>query len=321
MALIEDLRKDLDSASDLVKTSHEAIRACQEDGLKPMAQLEIDLQELPPEVGTAKLGLTGVSTLVSDARRDLQRLQDQLVREAARLTELTQHRIDTLESAGQHVQRLVKILTASVATSMTEIERRAGELKDDAVALAGGCNADLEACGKSAASARAALDNTTLIVQQTYDPNLFSEMAAALKALQNQLDLHRAEVLPDAVTDLRDKLSGEHLSGLQERMKDCANSAQATHSDYLDKSRRSALQMQMDQAAQVKLSDDLVRVQLRERAAMASTKSQDLLHKMTHEAASNTHTCEGTATHLKQKQDPWLAAVEALHLALQGMVR
>jgi len=320
MPLIDELNRQLETASQLVQKTRAWLEACERESQAPLSQIEGHLLDLPGQKSNTSTTLQQLTDSARNSISQLTLLRDQLQQQADQLLSDGRQRVESLTNQSHQAQNRVNQLAQAVRSSTTTVEKRGDELAQQQRSLVNQCHKSGEEYLRLSTLNCQSLEASGKLPAETYNLELFSELLTQMSQLQTSLQGQSEEAVPSAAEAVRKSLVQTHLPQLRSCLEAWTTSLQQADQTYVRACQTLAQQHIEQMTAAVARSSQLVARQLPEEALTATKLSQESLQRAASEAADTDKGARDLADHLRQAQDPFLVAVLELHLALRRMV-
>jgi chromosome segregation ATPase len=319
-SLLKQLGDGLVTTRKLVGEIHAGIQGYTGDCQTPVSHLKQEHQSLPQLVASVEKALHDVTALASQTHTNLDTLQHELQNLGSQLSQTSQTRIHALESAGQAVHQQLVEFTGKVQAALEDAQNRGNHLQAAAKATAQSCHDESSQQGAAHKIAQACLSDSGGVVQSTYQPVHFEQFSAAAKALATRLQTLARETLPVQAGKLSTHLSDTHTPGVQTSLSSGARQIGQAHTTFQQHGLETAHALKAAIEHEMTTALNLTAKELPDQIATAATKADKSAQSLSKESDTTKRTAANTSTHLKDQQDRYFEAVQALHTELQRML-
>ncbi len=320
MALLQQLGSELLTARKLVQSIRIAFRSYQADSHASIAQVRKDQQELPQIIASAERGLVEVTGLASTTQQSLQALQLEIQQLAVQLAATGDTRVGALAAAGNAVQGQLGEFTRQVSDALRDVEERSVRLRQASSELVLAAREEGERQSSEYKVASTLLTEADSILGSTFQTSHFDQLAASAKALSLRLQVLTEETLPQEIGKVSAHLTSVHGPAVQANYASATQVLGARHVDFQQQGLGASQQLTQALTGQMNLNQQAVARDLPEQVNAAAAKADQAAQQLSKESDVTKRTAANTATHLKDAQDRYFEAVQALHTELQRMM-
>ncbi|MFN8611517.1 MAG: hypothetical protein U0931_28480 [Vulcanimicrobiota bacterium] len=320
MSLLKQLGDGLVTTRKLVNEIHAAIQTYAGDSQSPVSHLKQEHQSLPQLVASAEKALNDMTALATQTQNNLDGLQHQLQSLGVQLSQTSQNRIHSLESAGQAVHQQLIEFTEKVQAALEDAQNRGNRLQTAARATVQTCQDESGQQGAAHKTAQACLGDSDGVVQNTYQPIHFEQFNSAARALATRLQVLAQETVPTQAGKLSTHIQDTHLPAVQTSLNTSARLIDQAHANFQQHGLEAAQALNTAIHNEMNSAQNLTGKELPDQIAAAASKADQSAQSLSKESDTTKRTAANTSTHLKDQQDKYFEAVLALHTELQRML-